>query len=650
MFAGGCGDEAGVVEVVPQEFVVVAGPSAGAEWVPGAKVTIAWASAGPDQLDVQLSRDNGANWENISTAVDAATTSVSWTVTDGGDPLPQNNCVVRVVDAADGSPEGRSAGFSIRGSTIIHVDAAVALGGDGASWATAFQHPQDAADAAHPGDRIWVKSGTYTGLGSGAVLQLTEGVEVYGGFAGTEEVPADRAAGHEDTCILDGEDLYRVVEGARNVTLDGLTITAGSGDYGAGMRFDNCGSVTLVNCVVDQNTATAAGGGVYALNTNLTLTSCDFTTNSAPGGGGVDMTAPDKTGDRILASTDSSFAGNQATGSSGGGLKLMRTNASFTGGTFASNTAALGNGGGAQGIDALDVSFSGVVFTSNTANAATGYGGGMYISSDSVVLDACTFTSCSGGAGGGAYLNSDRMDVLSSLFDGCSASSEDGGGLFLYDNYFGYSSVRKCRFRSCTAARYGGGLRATLYSALSVINSVFYQNQAGDGGGMYILPGGLDVGILVANCSLNGNVGTGGGGPLGFGGGINVTTGGGGTVNVVNSIIYGNTANFATSNAIYSSPSVDCTVANSCVDVSAGGYYIDGGSNLTVGTDPLFVVSDQDLHLQATSPCIDLARWFAAAGGGITEDIDGETRPVDIAGVGNAGPGDIYDMGAHEVQ
>jgi len=59
---------------------------------------------------------------------------------------------------------------------------------------------------------------------------------------------------------------------------------------------------------------------------------------------------------------------------------------------------------------------------------------------------------------------------------------------------------------------------------------------------------------------------------------------------------------------------------------------LDGGNNMNV--DPLFVNPGTDYHLQSTSQVIDQAD----SAGGVTTDIDGETRPQ----------GANYDMGADE--
>ncbi|MCJ7499192.1 hypothetical protein MUP29_02955, partial [bacterium] len=71
-------------------------------------------------------------------------------------------------------------------SQVYFVSATAPEGGDGTSWETAFDHPQDALDAAREGDQVWVAQGIYGPLDptGGEVVRLESGVTVLGGFVG----------------------------------------------------------------------------------------------------------------------------------------------------------------------------------------------------------------------------------------------------------------------------------------------------------------------------------------------------------------------------------------------------------------------------------------------------------------------------------
>jgi len=59
----------------------------------------------------------------------------------------------------------------------------------------------------------------------------------------------------------------------------------------------------------------------------------------------------------------------------------------------------------------------------------------------------------------------------------------------------------------------------------------------------------------------------------------------------------------------------------------------------SISGDPVYVVDGTDYHLGVSSPCID------ASDGGFGPDLDGNSRPIDIASVDNGG---VYDMGCYE--
>ena len=83
---------------------------------------------------------------------------------------------------------------------VIYVDAAAAFGGTGTSWSTAFNRLQDALKVADAGNEIWIAGGTYNpdqgyciaGGDRTATFVLEDGVDLYGGFAGTESVRTGR--------------------------------------------------------------------------------------------------------------------------------------------------------------------------------------------------------------------------------------------------------------------------------------------------------------------------------------------------------------------------------------------------------------------------------------------------------------------------
>ncbi len=187
--------------------------------------------------------------------------------------------------------------------------------GDGTSWENASGDLQkmidELATVNAPGE-VWVAKGEYRpitqiieGVQYAASFRMRDGIDVYGGFAGTEPSKADREKGsmpwiytketillgadYEDGSATWGNDQWNVISSTRHVVwfapmsgevkfkyttvLDGVTIKGGAANGGEGLAdfaTDKGGGVymglnaILQNCIVTENTAKGDGGGVYA--------------------------------------------------------------------------------------------------------------------------------------------------------------------------------------------------------------------------------------------------------------------------------------------------------------------------------------------------------------------------------------------------
>ncbi len=192
---------------------------------------------------------------------------------------------------------------------------------DGETWASAYASLQKALEKAQSGKQIWIAKGTYKPSSAYSLtvdgnrdfhFEMKEGVEIYGGFAGTEDPATFDLAGRDfitNKTILSGDigiegnnsdNCYHVFfhpngTGLTSATvLDGVTITEGNANtngiaphmYGGGMYNDHC-SPTLRNVVVSGNSADK-GGGMYNWNsaspTLINVLICD---NSSDYGGGI---------------------------------------------------------------------------------------------------------------------------------------------------------------------------------------------------------------------------------------------------------------------------------------------------------------------------------------------------------------------------
>lgn len=171
---------------------------------------------------------------------------------------------------------------------IVHYVRAGATG-SGVSWQDASGDLQEMVNVSSPGDQVWVASGTYTGE---STFTMKEGVNVYGGFAGTE-TSLDQRDWQVNVTILDGNYERMVLKqpgatGFETETVwDGFTIThANSGDTEEGGGVHLLKNGTVSNCIITGNTAVNFGGGVHCKTGSL-IKNCIITNNSALNGGGV---------------------------------------------------------------------------------------------------------------------------------------------------------------------------------------------------------------------------------------------------------------------------------------------------------------------------------------------------------------------------
>ncbi len=208
--------------------------------------------------------------------------------TAGTNPLSRDTDRDGLADNVDPRPTVQS--------RLVYVNASAPAGGDGTTWATAYNAITDAlAFAGNPANdvgEIWVAIGNYTLTNQ----SFPNGVAMYGGFAGTETRLGQRTASalSNETVVTGVAGSPVFAETRNNVTarLDGFTL---QGSNNRAIRIDNTGSnITLANCLFIDHTAItdgtdffggAAGGAIRIagddINTNprLTIDDCIFRNN-----------------------------------------------------------------------------------------------------------------------------------------------------------------------------------------------------------------------------------------------------------------------------------------------------------------------------------------------------------------------------------
>ena len=444
--------------------------------------------------------ENFLRLQENSPAVDAGNNGLvpEGVTTDlAGDPRIQDGDEDGTATVNLGAYEG-----TVEAQTIYYVDAGVGGGADdGSSWANAYASLSAALAVASATDSIFVAAGTYKPSTDGVVdsggaaaprlatFNIPEGVEVYGGFAGTETSLEDRdlstagnetilsgdigvAVGVDPTDLTDAgydDNVYHVVsmEGA-NAVLDGFTVEAGrangsgTGDYGGGVHVEAT-SITLRNLEVRYNQANQRGGGMYLLNTSsgeIIATNCVAYDNKAgTSGGGMDI-RNESSGDIIA--TNCTAYDNEA-GDNGGGMYLRN----------------------------LSLSSGDIIATNCTAydNEAAEDGGGMNLRNDSsgdIIATNCTAYGNQANRGGGMHLgNNSSGDIIATnctVYD--NEAADAGGGMFLRSNSSGDIIATNCTVYDNEAADAGGGmfLRNQSSGDLIVANGIIYGNTASTAG------------------------------------------------------------------------------------------------------------------------------------------------------------------------
>ena len=212
----------------------------------------------------------------------------------------------------------------------IYVDDDATGANNGSSWGNAYVYLQEALADANQAEKpveIRVAQGIYKPDGGIVAIpefawrklsfQLINGVILKGGYGGLGRIDSnERIIELYETILsgdLNGDDVevadlcdlldeptrtdnsYHVVSSNwtdANTVLDGFTITGGNANgtepnnYGGGL-YNLQSDLTLVNCNFHHNTAISSGGAIYNSSGHPLLDSCIFRCNHASGGGAV---------------------------------------------------------------------------------------------------------------------------------------------------------------------------------------------------------------------------------------------------------------------------------------------------------------------------------------------------------------------------
>ncbi len=407
-----------------------------------------------------------------------------------------------------------AAGAGCSLGAVVHVNIAAGPGGDGTTWATAFNALDVGLGAAQSGDQVWVAQGTYLTpppAPSYSRFVVPSGVSLYGGFAGTESSVGQAQPGVNITILKGliqdpaGGGSVLVIRTSSGTIVSGFTIRDGlAGSIGAnhkgggGVMIDG-GNVTITDCTLTNNRTYAPpsgnygrGGAVCIFNgATVTVEKCVLDANYTHGWAPFDFLpftppAPGHGGAIYVESSaltvlDSTFSNNHGGGSS---------TSCAAGMVLPAGEAA--SGGAVYALDS-NLSVSGCTFTGNAGGSSEGYPCG-YV--DPLYPDIPVGGAA--GDGGAIYLNGGNAGISRCIFVNNSAGQSDagsgsGGAIFAA----GPAYFANCRFLGNRAgdglesgnAGDGGGVYAS--AQVFFVNSEFTGNAAGVGSST-VAPPGLD--------------------------------------------------------------------------------------------------------------------------------------------------------------
>jgi hypothetical protein len=611
---------------------------------------------------------------------------------------------------------GTSADTNLNGrpdecETRLYVNISTPTDGDGSSWAVARRDLAEALRvAALPCSNvreIWVAAGTYkpdAGTNRRDLsFALGASARVYGGFVGGETLLSQRnPATHVTTLSGDigtagnaSDNTYSIVSGysvGPGALLDGFTITGGnSAGDGGGLYFDNS-SPTVRNCIItgchadgyggavacvyggaaqfedctfSNNTSNNGGGGTETYLTNgVTFTRCTYSNNTAAWAAGAWMHTSNG-----AQYTDCDFLNNISTTYTGAVEQYASTSV-FDSCVWQDNTAATYGG-------AITINAGGATITDSqlASNDAADWGGAIAVFGGAAVTVAgCEIRDNIGtDLGGGAVVAGvgTQGTFRQCTIDG--NSSAMGGGISAYDQ--ARVTLDQCVLIDNSSSGNGGGIDASFAPIVYISRTHFLGNHSAlDGGGIFT----NNATLTVVNSAFSGNRAIGGGGGgiglyLGSSHTIANTSFAGNNSNATGGAVYAWQAPFTMSNSLgwFDSPGEIGLFSGATATVTysnlQGGFAGSGNLNVNpsfvnrLGADGLVGTLDDNLQVQASSPCIDAGNSNLVPADAL--DLDGDSNliertPFDLAGATrtfddparpNTGVGTPpVDMGAYE--
>ncbi len=283
-----------------------------------------------------------------------------------------------------------SAPFTVGASPASHyyVDAQAGDddndGSEGFPWKT-ITHALASVESSEANPvTIHVAAGTYSASTNGETFPLSM----------KDYVSLTLSGEGADSTILDAEQDARHViycagiRGLTIMTIKGFTITGASSSGGGGGIYALQSSLTIQNNIIAGNLVDGVGGGISSNASSLAISNNTIAGNSAARGGGISCTVGGP-----LTIENNIITGNSA--ARGGGIYCFGNSPIISDNTILGNVAQCGGG--------ISCSKSSPTIENNTIreNSATYDGGGIHCDTSSAYIENNIITGNSAGRGGG---------------------------------------------------------------------------------------------------------------------------------------------------------------------------------------------------------------------------------------------------------
>ena len=458
----------------------------------------------------------------------------------------------------------------------------------------------------------------------------THGVGIYGtGRSILTWIGGGVSGGVAANPSYDGGAIY--LSDSSTFTGTNLDFRENSARNGGAVELTDGSTASLIDVRFSDNTGYRAGGALRVYDSaEASCTNCEFDSNSADGGGAVEVS-----NDATFSDVDGLYTDNEATEEDGGAIRcFIDGDLTLTGSSFEGNEAEQ-SGGAVYVYEPMDTT---LVTAASFLNNVAGAGDGGAVLADfgaSLSVTSSTFEDNSAAGSGGAIafdpVTSGAVLSISESQLESNDAGDDGGAL--YAKGADSVTVEDARFlRNRAPSGDGGAIQFDGNEEYVVMRSVFHGNSANDKGGA-VLDKASDGDGTAQNCVFTENSAT-------TGGAFHLRSTAE-QVALINNTFAGNDASSAGAHVYLDGATVDFKnniawsgqdgggihAADSASSLGSDFYYSDVGNNSggdytgtlstpsgsgNISIDPMFrsygIDGDEDndnLYLIIGSPCID---------------------------------------------